>query len=273
MEFLIKQANKYKTEVEQICKDFTTRHNLQFFGYLRCYKNKRCFVLSTHPQVYDYLVSQELPLNAPVDQREIEDKKFYYLLPDISNYAKAIHDVGLYFNLYHPLDLFFRNEQYYEMFCYGINQNNLCKINYYLNNLVHFDNFAKFFKEKAQRIINYINHNPCYLSDKLFDPVKNLILDDKLVVTDKGEIAKKNDKYYLISLPNETIKITKREYDCLECLLDGTTAQETADQLALSRRTVEGYLDIVREKTFSRNKLELISKMKEFIGNCYMQLK
>lgn len=268
MDFLIKKTYKYKSEVEQICEDFIAKHNLQFFGYLRCYKNGRCVVLSTHPQVYEYLLSQDLPLHAPVDRREIEDKNFYYLLPDISNYAKAMHDVALHFNLYHPLDLFFRNEQYYEMFCYGINQNNPCMVNYYLNNLIHFDKFSKYFKEKAQKIINYINQNPCYLHDKLFNPVKNLILDDKLKVVNKEEIAQKNGKYYLISLPNETVKITQREYDCLECLLDGKTAQETAVQLALSRRTVEGYLDVVREKTFSRNKLELISKMKEFVGNC-----
>lgn len=63
------------------------------------------------------------------------------------------------------------------------------------------------------------------------------------------------------------IKLSKREEDCLYYLLQGKTAKETARFLNLSHRTVEAYIDNIRKKTFTRNKVELVSKLQSRLIN------
>lgn len=54
-------------------------------------------------------------------------------------------------------------------------------------------------------------------------------------------------------------RLSAREQECLNLLVnEDMTAQEIANQLSLSRRTVESYLDHVKYKLGCRNKYELI---------------
>jgi steroid delta-isomerase-like uncharacterized protein len=53
--------------------------------------------------------------------------------------------------------------------------------------------------------------------------------------------------------------LTKRERECLECLLRGKTAKETATILGLSPRTVESYIETIKRKLKCSNKGELFS--------------
>lgn len=53
--------------------------------------------------------------------------------------------------------------------------------------------------------------------------------------------------------------LTSRERECLDLLLQGKTAKETASRLALSSRTVEFYLNNIKRKLKCSNKGELFS--------------
>jgi DNA-binding CsgD family transcriptional regulator len=56
------------------------------------------------------------------------------------------------------------------------------------------------------------------------------------------------------------IGFTKRQAQVISCLLKGYSADLTAKTLNLSRRTVEHYLDIVKDKLNCQNKLQIVSK-------------
>lgn len=56
-------------------------------------------------------------------------------------------------------------------------------------------------------------------------------------------------------------KLSSRELDCLDLLLLGNTAEETANQLHISSRTVETHLDNAKHKLNCQNKLELRNKL------------
>jgi DNA-binding CsgD family transcriptional regulator len=257
----INQVFEHQTAILQICKDFLIKHQLAFFGYLRCYQDRTCYVLSTRPDVYQYLLQAELPLTPSVPMEAFSNRQFYYLIPNSNIYGDAIYHVSTRFNLYYPLDIIFRSNDYYEMFCYGINQDDFNKINYYLNNLCELKQFTKDFREKAHIILGKMDNTRIILPDSMFNPVKHLIIaynesQDKI---NAGEKPIKNG--YTIWINNNHVKLTKREHDCLNYLLKGKTARETAHALSISRRTVETHLDIVKQKTFSRNKIDLISKL------------
>jgi DNA-binding CsgD family transcriptional regulator len=52
--------------------------------------------------------------------------------------------------------------------------------------------------------------------------------------------------------------LTPREQDCLHYTLQGMTAKDIANELNISRRTVESYLENVKDKWHCQNKAELI---------------
>lgn len=64
-----------------------------------------------------------------------------------------------------------------------------------------------------------------------------------------------------LTINHQAIKLTPRERDCLEYLLVGKSAKETAQVLKLSFRTVETHLENLRIKTTCRTKIELIAKI------------
>ncbi len=63
---------------------------------------------------------------------------------------------------------------------------------------------------------------------------------------------------YFVKISNSDIRLTKRQFECLQCLLDGNSIKETARKLFISPRTAQEYLDVVRQKAGCRNKLELL---------------
>jgi DNA-binding CsgD family transcriptional regulator len=80
-------------------------------------------------------------------------------------------------------------------------------------------------------------------------------------------VNKDQPKLYEAGVGDEKIKFSKRENECLQYLMAGMTAKETAKELGISYRTVEEYIENMKIKTESANKYELIVKIKNFNEN------
>ncbi|MBL0941720.1 MAG: helix-turn-helix transcriptional regulator [Alphaproteobacteria bacterium] len=57
------------------------------------------------------------------------------------------------------------------------------------------------------------------------------------------------------------IPLSEREKDCLKCLILGMTAKEIARELSLSPRTIESYLENIKNKMCCYSKSQLIAKV------------
>lgn len=86
---------------------------------------------------------------------------------------------------------------------------------------------------------------------------------------------------YMYSLNGKKIDIgygdidfSKRQAQIISCLLRGHSAESTAKELNLSKRTIEFYLVKIKEKLNCKNKSEIISKSFElgFIDLMFMKL-
>jgi len=72
-------------------------------------------------------------------------------------------------------------------------------------------------------------------------------------------------KYYDLILHDDYLPLTKREAQCLFYLLHGKTAKQTARRIHLATKTVEMYLDTLKQKTRSETKLKLVCRY--FLNN------
>ena len=87
----------------------------------------------------------------------------------------------------------------------------------------------------------------------------NFLLRTGLLVS-SNNISSQYDPGYLIQLLSTEYKqpILKREAECLALLLRGKSARETGIELNLSQRTVEYYLDSLKDKLNVRKKSEIV---------------
>jgi DNA-binding CsgD family transcriptional regulator len=257
----INATSAHQNDVVSICKEFLNKHNISFFSYLFCHNDGSCHILSTHPELYQYLFKHEFALTPKIQSDLLTKTKIYLNVPEQGNYESVMDNVAIQFRLYNPFDIIIRSENFYEMFCYGINYYDNTKANYYLNNLAELENFALMFKEKASAIIKKLKMAPVILSNNMLESIKDLFITCQPV--EEIIIKPRNQNKYPLAIKNKIISITSREYICLKNLLNGKTAKETAQEMNISYRTVESYLENIKEKTHSRNKIDLVSKIKD----------
>ena len=65
---------------------------------------------------------------------------------------------------------------------------------------------------------------------------------------------------YILDHHHNKFKLTNRECECVFLLLRGKTAKEIAGLLSLSKRTVESYIENIKNKMNCQNKAEILVK-------------
>jgi DNA-binding CsgD family transcriptional regulator len=123
--------------------------------------------------------------------------------------------------------------------------------------------------KKALDMYHILTGNPNH--PDILKANEQLILSQKLSTTTTGNKVKKNT--FEIKISDKKILLLRREAQCLFFLMKGMSAKQTAYHLFLSQRTVETYLEQVRNKFNCRTKLELLSKLpKKEILEAYQKL-
>lgn len=61
-----------------------------------------------------------------------------------------------------------------------------------------------------------------------------------------------------LTTPNEAVQLTKREVEILTLIIEGYSSKSVADQLYISKRTVDFHLDNVYEKLQVSNRMQAI---------------
>ncbi len=136
--------------------------------------------------------------------------------------------------------------------------------NFLVNNIPLLKRFISHFKSENKKIITQASDYcfPLYLPD---DP-KEIELNTNatcLFAESQSKIdeflqATKPKQLYLNTNSREVV-LTKAECNCIALLLQGKSAEQTAQLLFNSRRTIEKHLDHVREKLDCENKIQLIT--------------
>lgn len=115
--------------------------------------------------------------------------------------------------------------------------------------------------------IDFSNH---LLSDNTLEKFHALFQRNRETL-DKVNPQKNN--IYTVTFDGEDLELTRREAQCLILLHDGLSAKQSGNELHLSQRTVEIYLDKLKKRFNSRTKIELMSKVtSSMISSLHTQL-
>ncbi len=124
-------------------------------------------------------------------------------------------------------------------------------INQNLN--ITFDSFKFIVDKVKEKVLLDFKHDYSSSKDKCIFDQENLLQIFKSLIE---EMSVTQPEMYF-----NKINFTPREEQCLIQLTQGKSAKEVAKVLKISHRTVESYLESIKQKLGCRNKFELIGKL------------
>ncbi|HAU1150685.1 TPA: PAS domain-containing protein [Legionella pneumophila] len=136
-------------------------------------------------------------------------------------------------------------------------QQDLCVLNGEKIATVHFDSKASevFLLEKCpltdqdNKVTGLIYSCHPYPKNEVFRVLRQF--DDKLHLS---------PHYYTLNDNKNIYGLTDREHECVFLLIRGKSAKEIGALLSLSKRTIESYIENIKDKMDCRNKAEILVK-------------
>jgi len=129
-----------------------------------------------------------------------------------------------------------------------------------------FENFIKYYKEKLllSDRLSRAYKMPCRVDLSEAQHLAQLTFPNGFTPVDRqgflSEIGMRQSPIVTTNLQEE---LGQREYQCAYYLLEGKTAKEIAQLLHISSRTVEVYIDRLKVRFGSQNKIHLARQLME----------
>lgn len=221
-------------------------YDITYFAYAKSYADGSRILLSSHVDDFQAYLTNKHYLQGNCEARPNLYQRqavLWSALPNQHLYQFSKE----HFDIDHGLTLVEPGEKNCEFFAFASSHDHPEVVNFYLNNLDIIKRFTGHFKEKAGKIIDQAEKHKIMLPQH----------HDAMRTYSMSELQE------LFT----NIKVTRRQTDCINLLLEGASTKEIASQLKLSPRTVEYYIEMLRAKFHAQNKSDLIIKLLSYKAN------
>lgn len=249
-------AYNYINQVNEINHTLFDRYPLDFFRYGRSFYDGSWYYFTSHQGISQYLFDSGFTFLPHV---AIKKARNFFLFSSIEKFQKYTGIVKENFQIDNIFAYTEKYENYIDIFFFGAHSKREGVIDFYLNNLDLLKNYSLYFKNKAQDLIKVAEKNKIIVPKNLVDSYYQAYQKIKIIDSyDNSSDACFNEFSLISYLEQNKISITPREMDCLRLLTNGFTAKLIAKHLRLSQRTVESYLENIKEKFNCRSRIQLI---------------
>lgn len=227
------------------------KYHINYFTYRKFYTDNSRIFLGTRPDWFETYFSLKYYAQGNTEaspQLYQQQAVLWSTLPNQSIF-QAIRDFGVGHGIY----LINPHPDFCEFYAFATTPNHPEVVNFYLNNLDVLQNFSVYFKEQAGPLLKKAEQQ------KICLPYHQQGIEQYRMSDLKG-----NFKHPHQSASGSLIKeltVSQRQIDCINLLLTGATTKEIAIQLNLSYRTVDDYVNALKQKFHARNKSDLILKL------------
>lgn len=211
-----------------------------YFQYLKVFRDGSFSFLTTQPKWNEFTVTLLKNTNMPavyshIDGHTLSKNKFTFLWDP--NLPKEPVGLAREFNITSGFTFVERYEDFYYMFGFGAPETNHRAIDNYFNSLNNMHDFLQQFKGQQHKLITEL---------------------DKYRFQVAKERQDCNLKQMLLST-NKEHHLTPQEVACIKGLAKGQSYKDIAKSLNISHRTVETYLNRVRQRFNLKYKKELVA--------------
>jgi len=259
--YIIKNSDKIK----KVTRPLRDRLQVGYFTYHRIDKKGKYTVLLDRPDWAEHYVDEKFFLSDPYLRHPDVYKSGFSLIENHGteeHRKRILKDGKEIFNLDLGLMWIEKSEDAVEFFGFCGNRatSDLGKL--YLNHPWVFRSFAAHFRKELKPILHEMEGEASSLID-----LKGKDFFTKELI--HPEIDSSALKAYLKDLGKEREiqlagQLSRREKQCIQLLLAGMSAKESAKALKLSHRTVEFYFENIKNKLFCSTKPEIFQLAKQF---------
>lgn len=226
----------YNQAVEPLFESIKSQANIQFLNFHRKYPNRERFCIVLHKEHSVDWHASEFYKHSPFEKKSIEDESAFHMWdhqsPNLSalqnrEHIRRRHDID------HGLTIVLKNETYCDYFVFASNPGNDQINNFYLNKKELFEDFTHRFYTKMAPTIDELSHHRFIIPSNIVD------------------------------CKNQVLTLSPRQQDCALLMASGLTAKEIAKNLALSPRTVEEYINVMKKKFDAKNRIHLMGMLQK----------
>lgn len=230
------------SDVRQICNAFMRHFNLRYFDYGRIYHDGRATLLATDPDWVCHYFATQNPVGGEVRKNGIYPWPIH--LP-----SQTIIDARNAFNIDNAVTEIIEHVEYTEFFDFAATAGDEKALYYQLNHYDLYSKFLSYFKLEAKTLIDKAFLHPVAEKVNAINNSFEQINVDKVLVD--------------INHPFNTLSVRQKE--CVKLLVKGMSYKQIGYQLGLSMRTVEHYLETVRQKLGCDTRLQLIAYAQDIL--------
>lgn len=235
-------------EINELIRPIVKYFGLDSFNYHKTFNDNSQIRLTNKIDWYKHYLSQRLYLQS-IFELPVDNYTRSRIIWTNINTHEIILSNAEKFGIKHGITIVEPNHDGCEFFFLGTTTSNSNTINKYLSNFQLLEKFIQNFKSANKDLFTRL-----YAS--------RVIADDWLENTLKFESINYIDKYSFLA---ELYKyqFTPREIECLPLLIKGYTSKQIAEFLHISYRTVEDYVNNIKDKMNVTTKNELVSLLTE----------
>lgn len=230
-------------KVRNLSKNFCQQLAITVFGYVRIYDKGTVSWVTTSPDQDRFLVeSDELSRNPLINDRSLLKEGFYL---DIYNRQfpgceEFYRDRAKLFQMDHGMVLVRHKKDYIETCCFSGLSAKRPLYQLFMNEQALFKTFMEHFTNQLDPRLLEILSQGIPLAD----------LKDEFHLLDENALYLSGDRAILLETCGwkKLLTLSKREKQCLALLKEGHTYHTIGLSLGLSERTVEHYLESVKNK-------------------------
>jgi DNA-binding CsgD family transcriptional regulator len=243
---------RYSDQIKKTTEPLAHHFDISYFIYY-CIDNSGHYIgLANRPDWMEYYVNEKIFLQDPYlrDPRVYQSGMCLAEQLGPQEYRESITDHAKKFQMDVGVAFIQKIENGVEFFGFAGNQATSSLQKLYLNNPHLLKSFAHHFKNRLSKVLTQMQEEKFSL---LQMKGRDFLCHDPI----RPDIGLSTQLTYLQALGIGIEKLSSRELECLQLFMKDKSAQQTAEHLGLSRRTIESYFENIKNKLGCADKREI----------------
>lgn len=224
-------------KVKAFCESVLKPKGITHFQYLRCYANGSYELMLPDAQYTTEIFESEMPILSYCPSSYQQHHQYTFLW-DKTMPSYAVDLVRRRYKVYHGITLAMRYPHHYDMIAFGLNHWIRDSESFYVNHAPFLQDAWHHFTTKYEDLIKISQKNPIHPPPHMQD-----INREKMCLNpiNRYPVPSKSDSI--------SSYITLQESRCLYALKQYRTYKEAAQALNIGERTLETYIQRIRQRT------------------------
>lgn len=222
---------------------------ITYFNYIKIY-NEDCSreLLTNNAGWIDHFYKNSLYNSVGAIDVEHLMPKGYFLWSELNEKDPIYIQGREYFNIDNGISFVIKRSDVTYLYIFAATREKHDINNFYVANIDLLQRFIHYFNDQARSLIQEASQHRIYLPSQQtvnHERVNNIVLSEQ--IREQFLEQTQVNRYFLLN-ESDSLYLTKKQADCARLFARGATSKNIAKDMSLSPRTVEGYIQEIKNK-------------------------